>query len=191
MSEYRRAFQPGGMFFLTLVTNFHEPILASPRARQLLRSAINQTQIDRPFAIEAIVFLPDHLHCIWTLPNDDADFSTRIRLIKGRFTHAYLKTVDCRDGCSASRQRKGERGVWHRRFWEHSVRDDADFERICGYIHYNPVKHGHANCPHAWPFSSFHRYVKESKYERSWGCVCDNKLLTPLRFKDIEEIAGE
>jgi len=106
------------------------------------------------FTIEAIVVLPDHLHTIWTLPQNDADFSTRWRLIKTAFSRS-IETVESR---SASRRAKGERGIWQRRYWEHTLRDENDFERHCNYIHFNPVKHGHVSAVRDWPYSSFQRF---------------------------------
>ena len=191
MPEYRRAIVDGGTFFLTVATNFRRPLLASEVARSLLRDALRATQDERPFTIDAIVLLPDHWHCIWTLPARDTDFSTRMRLVKGRFTRAFLAAGGAEAGRSASRRRKGERSVWQRRFWEHTVRDDAAFERICDYIHYNPVKHGHMACPHAWAQSSFHRFVHERRYDASWQCVCDGRTPALLHLNDIAQVAGE
>ncbi len=191
MPEYRRAFQPGGAFFLTLITNFRRPFLTEPRARRLLRLAIAKTRTERPFELLAVVLLPDHLHWIMALPADDGDFSTRMRLFKARFTHWFLEAGAGESGRSLSRRCRRERGVWHRRFWEHTVRDEADFERICQYIHYNPVKHGYAACPHAWRYSSFQRFVSERRYDSGWQCACRGQRPEPLSLKDIERLAGE
>jgi putative transposase len=119
----------------------------------------------RPFAIDAIVVLPDHLHCIWTLPPGDADFSSRWHEIKARFS----ARVALGEPLSARRCHKGERGIWQRRFWEHGIRDERDFERCADYIHWNPVKHGYARFPLDWPHSSLHRYVERGVYRKDWA----------------------
>ena len=117
------------------------------------------------FTIDAIVILPDHLHCIWTLPPGDSEFSSRWHEIKARFSARVTRG----ELLSARRRRKGERGIWQRRFWEHVVRDERDFERCADYIHWNPVEHGHARRPLDWPHSSLHRYVERGVYERDWA----------------------
>ena len=143
--HYRRAIVPGGTFFFTLVTYRRRPILASDEAIGALRDAFRSVRHSRPFDIDAIVVMPDHLHCIWTLPPDDADFSTRWRLVKTRFTKHCPDTL--RRIPDAARQRKGEQAVWQHRYWEHQIRDEADFTRHADYIHYNPVKHGLVRSP--------------------------------------------
>lgn len=122
---------------------------------------------NHPFSIDAIVLLPDHLHCIWTLPENDCDFSTRWRLIKSGFSrrcHPKYKQQP-----SVSRQRKQEQAVWQRRFWENLIRNDRDFTHHVDYIHYNPVKHDLVRSPKDWKFSSFHRYVREGLVAVNWG----------------------
>ena len=191
MPAYRRAFRPGGTFFLTYVSNFRRPFLTTPLARRLLRAAIVKTQAERPFEVEAVVLLPDHIHWVITLPEGDADFSTRMRVFKGRFTHWYLEAGASDTGRSRSRIRKRERTVWHRRFWEHTIRSRNEFERICNYIHYNPVKHGLVSCPHAWPYSSFEQSVRQKRYDRGWQCVCDGRSPPRIDVDDIGPLAGE
>lgn len=166
--HYRRAIVPGGTFFFTLVTYRRRPILASDEAVGALRDAFRYVRQSRPFDIDAIVVMPDHLHCIWTLPPDDADFSTRWRLIKTRFAKHCPDTL--RRIPDAARQRKGEQAVWQHRYWERQIRDEADFARHADYIHYNPVKHGLVRSPAEWPYSSFGRYVKAGIYVLDWGC---------------------
>ena len=191
MPEYRRAFQPGGTFFFTLVTETREPLLVEPTARHLLHAAFEQTRGRFPFTIDTIVLLPDHLHTIWTLPPDDADFSTRWSFLKRHFTKAWLSSGGRECGRTKSRQRNRRRGVWQRRFWEHLIRDETDFIRHCDYIHFNPVKHGLIACPHAWPHSSFHRFVGQGIYERDWACSCTRTTPPVLKFDDIEKTAME
>ena len=113
-----------------------------------------------------IVVLPDNLHTLWQLPNHDANYSMRWNLIKRRFSRALPKT----ERISASRQKKGERGIWQRRYWEHLIRDDEDFERHVNYIHYNPVKHGYVSSPVDWSYSSIHRYIQNGIISNNWAC---------------------
>ena len=165
--HYRRAIAPGGTFFFTLVTDRRRPVLASDAAMDVLRNAFRSVRQSRPFEIDAIVVLPDHLHCIWTLPPEDADFSTRWRLIKTRFTKDCPASL--RQTPDTARLRKGEQAIWQHRYWEHQIRDEADFARHVDYIHYNPVKHGLVRSPREWPHSSFGRYVKAGLYPLDWG----------------------
>jgi len=176
---------------LTVATNFRRPFLTTDLASDVLRAALQATQADHSFEIDAIVILPDHWHSIWTLPPDDTDFSIRMRLVKGRFTRAFLAGGGSESGRSISRTHKDERSVWQRRFWEHSVRNDKEFERLCDYIHHNPVKHGNASCPHEWPYSSFRRFVRDGRYDEDWQCICEGRPAKTLEFKAIAEIAGE
>ena len=120
-----------------------------------------------PFKMDAFVLLPDHLHCIWTLPQEDREFSMRWRLIKSNFTHSCDKAI--RGAVSASRRRKGEQAVWQRHFWEHQIRDDRDLIQHVAYIHINPVKHGLVQAPKDWAYSSFRRYARERFYVLDWG----------------------
>ena len=112
-----------------------------------------------PFHIDAFVLLPDHLHCLWTMPVDDHDFSTRWRLIKSAFTRQCEARY--KEAPSKNMLAKQEQAVWQRRFWEHAIRDDRDFKNHLEYIHYNPVKHGLATTPAEWPTSTFHKYVRD------------------------------
>lgn len=164
MSEYRRFRVPGGTYFLTLN-------LLERRSDRLvryidaLREAVRRTRRERPFLIDAWVVLPDHMHCIMTLPEGDADFSNCVKAIKIRFVRAIPAT----ERCSRTRVARGERGIWQRRFWEHVIRDDADYARHMDYVHVNPVKHGHVTFPVDWPYSTFHRWVKAGLYPTDWG----------------------
>ena len=116
--------------------------------------------------MDAVVVLPDHLHAIWTLPPGDTDFSMRWNLLKGHFSRA----IETGERISASREKRRERGLWQRRFWEHLLRDQEDFNRHIDYIHWNPVKHGWAKQVSDWPYSSFHAYVTRGVYPENWGC---------------------
>ena len=164
MTSYRRNFVPGGSYFFTVN-------LADRRSRLLadnvpvLRAAFRDVKAHHPFVMDAVVVLPDHLHAIWTLPEGDADFAVRWRLIKSAFSRALPR----QESVSISRRGKGERGIWQRRYWEHTLRDDADYSRHADYIHFNPVKHGHVGRVRDWPYSSFHRMVWLGVYPVDWG----------------------
>ena len=165
--QYRRAHIKGGTYFFTVVTHNRRKILCEPENVDLLRSAFRSVMDKHPYHIDAFVLLPDHLHCIWTLPHDDNDFSTRWRLIKSAFSRKCASLF--KGKMSASRQVKKETTVWQRRFWEHAIRNEKDFNRHVEYIHYNPVKHNLVNAPSQWPYSSFHKYVRNGSCDSDWG----------------------
>jgi putative transposase len=119
--------------------------------------------MERPFIIDAIVILPDHLHTLWTLPEGDADYSGRWRAIKSRFTHSLLAS-----SVSLTRDNRGEYLLWQRRFWEHTIRDELDFTHHVDYCHWNPIKHGCVQYLADWPYSSFHRYVRYGLLPANW-----------------------
>ena len=187
MPDYRRFHVPGGTFFFTVVTYQRRPLLAEPMARACLRNAFRVVRERHPFDIPALVLLPDHLHTIWTLPRGDADYSLRWRRIKEEFTESYLEQGGEEGFLSDSRRARKERGVWQRRFWEHAIRDEDDFEKQAHYIHYNPVKHGLVKRPLDWEFSSFHRWVRKGDYSPEWGRTEDG----PVQFADMDETAME
>ncbi|EWC39694.1 REP-associated tyrosine transposase [Stutzerimonas stutzeri] len=163
MSNYRRSRVPGGTWFFTVT-------LADRRSRLLvdeiarLRQAYGLTQRSRPFRTVAICILPDHLHAIWTLPEDDADFAGRWGLLKSSFSRQLPAAAP-----SPSKARKREKGLWQRRFWEHQIRDAADLQRHVEYIHFNPIKHGLVTRAADWPYSSFNRYVENGLLPHDWA----------------------
>ena len=163
MVRYRRNFIEAGTFFFTVTLADRRSTLLIDRV-QMLREAFRVARRDRPFAIDAVVILPDHLHAIMTLPVDDADFSGRWRRIKGHFSSALINA-----GVDLKRQANGELALWQRRFWEHTIRDETDFARHVDYIHFNPVKHGLVTRVGDWPHSSFHRYVQEGTLPEDWA----------------------
>lgn len=164
MTSYRRACYPGATWFFTVN-------LADRRSRLLveridaLRDAFRRVREAHPFHVDAIVVLTDHLHAVWTLPESDADFAMRWRLIKTRFSRA----MPIGEAVSVSRAAKRERGIWQRRYWEHRIRDEDDLRSHVDYMHYNPVKHGHVERVADWPHSSFHRFVERRWLPRDWG----------------------
>ncbi|MBT9311335.1 REP-associated tyrosine transposase [Leptothoe kymatousa] len=165
--QYRRAKTPGAIYFFTVVTYNRQHLFTTDDTIQLLRQAFYVIKQNHPFDIDAIILLPDHLHCIWTLPDGDADFSMRWRLIKAYFSRYCPEAYKCQR--SLARLRKKEQAIWQRRFWEHQIRDERDFERHVDYIHYNPVKHQLVNAPKDWPYSSFRRFVVQGVYADDWG----------------------
>lgn len=191
MPEYRRPIAPGATFFFTVVTNMRRPILTTVAALEFLRAAFREEIAHHPFEINAIVVLPDHLHCLWNLPPDDTRYSMRWSAIKGRFTELLLADGSTETPRSDSRCKRGERGVWQRRFWDHAIRNDEDYKRHMDYIHYNPVKHGLAQCPHLWPHSSFAKWVRRSVYADNWMCRCACRSVESPDFGDVEDRAGE
>ncbi|TDY03845.1 REP-associated tyrosine transposase [Thiohalophilus thiocyanatoxydans] len=154
MSDYRRLYYPGGVYFFTAVTASRQPLFTEASNVDVLRNGFRHVMARRPFKLEAIVILPDHIHCIWRMPEEDADFSNRWKMLKGYVTR-HLKGASGR--------------IWQSRFWEHVIRDDEDWRRHMDYIHYNPVKHGLVNDPDAWPFSSYKRYLELGYYAPGWG----------------------
>ncbi|MGD2064025.1 MAG: transposase [Nitrospirota bacterium] len=176
MPHYRRYRLPGRPLFLTLVTAGRAPELVDHWPG--LREAIRRVQARRPFRLDALVVLPDHCHCILALPDRDSDYATRINQIKG----AFSREVPDLSVVTASRRRRGERGVWQRRYWEHTLQDEEDYRRHFDYLHYNPVKHGYVARCREWPYSTFHRWVERGIYAPDWGCG-----VTP---RGVDEVAA-
>ena len=170
MSKYIRPKRPGASVFFTVA-------LADRGAQTLvdhvdvLREAVRVTRAERPFRIAAWVVLPDHMHCVWILPEGDAEYSVRMAAIKARFTRdirrsGFTPTPPSNPyGAKGGRQRVGvnpdlqkdEAPVWQKRFWEHNIRDDAAFAACVRYCWINPLKHGLVEHPKDWPYSSWHR----------------------------------
>jgi putative transposase len=155
MPNYLRVLQPGGTYFFTvnlLERNGNDLLI---RHIDALREAVRETRKQRPFEIVAWVVLPDHMHAIWTLPENDCDYATRWKSIKTRFGRAIPNAAFTRPDSL----RNGERGIWQRRFWEHTIRDDRDLSNHIDYVHFNPVKHGYVKNVTDWPHSSVHRFI--------------------------------
>jgi putative transposase len=169
MPEYRRIKTAGGTYFFTLVTHLRRPILTNEIVRQALREGIQRARQTLPFQIEAWVILPDHLHAVWTLPPEDNNYAARWAIIKRQVSTLYGKQFSEIGELSESKQKRKESGVWQRRYWEHQIRDDLDFQRHMDYLHWNPVKHGYVRQVADWPFSSFHRLVVAGIYSLDWG----------------------
>lgn len=153
----------GGTYFFTVTLLDRSSDLLVTQV-ELLRNAVREARAVRPFRIDAWVVLPDHMHCVWTLPEGDSDYSTRWKNIKAAFSRSLPRD----EPLDPVRQRKGERGIWQRRFWEHTIRDDEDYAAHIDYVHLNPYKHGLVEHVHQWPYSTFHRYVANEIYPRDW-----------------------
>ncbi|MBK8210830.1 MAG: transposase [Rhodospirillales bacterium] len=165
MPDYRRFRVPGGSAFFTVNPLQRRDNALLTQRIDLLREAVRRVRRDRPFVIDAFVVLPDHLHAIWTLPLGDDDTSTRWRLIKTFFVRSLARP----EWRSAVRLRRGERGTWQRRFWEHAILDDADYAAHVDYVHFNPVKHGVVASPADWPYSTFRVCVERGLYPQAWA----------------------
>ncbi|EOW1327198.1 REP-associated tyrosine transposase [Klebsiella aerogenes] len=151
MSNYRRSYIPGGCWFFTVnLQNRHSDLLT--RHIDHLRAAIACAKRKRPFQINSWVVLPEHMHCIWTLPEGDSDYSGRWREIKKSFTRALAQSQ-----------------IWQPRFWEHAIRNDEDYRRHMDYVYINPLKHRLVGCVSDWPYSTFHRDVRQGLYPEDWA----------------------
>ncbi|MEQ1775674.1 MAG: transposase [Burkholderiales bacterium] len=168
MSRYRRSLTEGATFFFTVNTYRRKKLLTHPEVRASLHEAIKHVRKQIPFTIDAWVLLPDHLHAIWTLPKDDSAYGKRWGMIKAQVSRCCAHVADD-SARSASRIKRHERDFWQRRFWEHQIRDERDFERHVDYVHYNPVKHGLVTQVSQWPYSTFHRYINHGVYPQDWG----------------------
>jgi putative transposase len=191
MPEYRRYYLPGGTFFFTIVTYQRASLFSNEDNLDHLRKAIRQVMRETPFDMPAAVVLPDHIHLLATLPPGDADYSKRIGRIKALFTRYLSNHEKASSVTSASRRAHRESAVWQRRFWEHTIEDDEDFEQHLNYIHHNPVKHGLASCPHQWVHSSFRKWVEAGLYPVDWCCCCEGRTPAPPKFLRVKSMAGE
>ncbi len=158
----------GRAYFFTVVTYDRQRILCNAEMVMVLWNSFKAVMQKLPFEMDAVVVLPDHMHCIWTLPDGDIDYSARWSIIKRTFTQCVAETVRTAHP-TVSRLKRCEGAVWQRRFWEHQIRDERDYRMHCDYIHYNPVKHGLICAPKDWPHSSFKKFVSAGYYEEDWG----------------------
>ncbi len=165
MPNYRRTWCPGGTYFFTVNLLQRQDNDLLVRHIESLRTSVRLTKQGHPFKIHGWVVLPDHLHCVIELPEGDADYANRWRLIKRRFSNAVPKT----DFRSETRIRRHERGIWQRRYWEHLIRDEADYRAHMDYMHINPVKHGLVERVVDWPYSTFHVLVRKNVYPENWA----------------------
>ncbi len=172
MPNYKRS-RYGPTYFFTVVTFERNKIFNDAVIINVFRKIVHEVKKQHPFEIDAWVIMPEHMHCLWTLPDGDTDYSRRWSMLKRKFTQRWdsvrMAHPTYNTHTTASRIKRREGSVWQRRFWEHRIRDDEDWRRHMDYIHYNPVKHGHAGAPCAWPYSSFKRCVEQGLYEPNWG----------------------
>ncbi len=181
MPNYIRDRTPGGTWFFTVVTYQRRNVLCDAPIREALRVAIKQIQVKYPFQIKAWVLMPDHFHCVWTLPPGDSNYSLRIGLLKRAVTLKCKSQNYERDKRSLSRQKHRESTLWQRRFWEHKIRNEKDLRHHVDYIHYNPVKHGHCQNPTDWPYSTVHNFISKRIYPVGWA----TPLPTVLNAKSL------
>ena len=177
MPDYRRIYIPGGTYFFTVVTYKRLSFLTEPAVRETLRASWEMVQNELPFFLIALCLLPNHLHCMWKLPENDADYSTRWRKIKNNFSQTVDRSILPLVGSTKLRKSKREVPIWQRRFWEHTIRDQEDYNRHFDYIHFNPVKHGYVQNVIDWPWSTFHRYLSKGIYDPDWGNISLNERL--------------
>lgn len=169
MPDYRRYFIPGGTYFFTVVTEHRAPIFAQESARAILGDVMRRCLERYPVETIALVLLPDHLHALWTLPRGDDRYSLRWRWIKREFTREWLATGGVEQPRSTKRVNQRRRGVWQRKFWEHTIEDEDDLAAHFDYIHINPLKHAYVARVRDWPHSTFHRYVESGHYDLNWA----------------------
>jgi putative transposase len=169
MSNYYRDQTKGGTWFFTVVAFERRPIFCLESFRNSLKQSILKTKENHPFKINAWILLPDHLHCVWTLPKNDADFSIRWKLIKQYVTRDCKSSLLKQKRIGAAKKKRRESSIWQRRFWEHKIRSEQDFRTHLDYLHYNPVKHGLCGSPSQWPYSSFHRFQARGVYTEDWA----------------------
>lgn len=169
MPNYRRYLVPGATYFFTLKTERNAPLFSEDTAVRILGDVLREMRTRWPVETVAFVLLPDHLHAIWSLPPGDAAYPARWGWVKKTFSQRHLGSGGAEQERSDSRVRNRRRGVWQRRFWEHMIRDEDEFEAYFDYVHWNPVKHGWVRNTADWPHSTFHRWVKAGVYPPDWG----------------------
>ena len=170
MSSYKRRYLKGRSYFFTVVTYRRKKIFIDEPFVAMLRESFKYVMKKWPFKIDAIVVLPDHLHCVWQMPPYDADFSTRWMLIKSHFSRSVKGSVN----------KRNEKQIWQRRFWEHVIRDEDDWRAHMDYIHYNPVKHGYVSHPGEWMYGSYQKFIENGYYPENWG------MAEPENVKEID-----
>jgi len=176
MPEYRRIRVKGGSYFFTVVTFGRRPFLIDDRVRTALRKGIQEVRQSLPFSVDAWVLLPDHLHAIWTLPENDDNFGSRWAVIKRTVSRQCGYVAGSEESINESHSKRGERRVWQRRFWDHLIRDEMDLQRHLDYLHWNPVKHGFVKSVKDWPYSTFHRFVNQGLYPPDWGGIIEDEM---------------
>ena len=164
MVNYRRNRVAGGTYFFTVTLLERKKTLLIDHV-DAMREIVRDVRHETPFTIDAMVILPDHWHAVWTLPEGDDGYARRIRLIKSRFTRRLLAA-----GVPLARDARGDYDLWQKRFWEHTIHDDRDFEARVNYVHINPVKYGYVKHAAEWPHSTLHRYICDGTLPADWAC---------------------
>ena len=163
--NFRRYYVPNAIVFITQVVEWRTPVFDEPRWVELLLVTLRNVKERHPFAMLGYVILPDHLHLL-IKPAPPETHSTVMQSFKPNFTHAYKEITAIPDGLK----------FWQKRFFDHVIRDEEDFERHLHYIHYNPVKHGLVARPEDWPHSSFREWKARGAYVDCWGWSLDDSL---------------
>jgi putative transposase len=174
--DYRRLWHPGGTYFFTINLQQRKNNDLLVRHIGLLRQSVASVRNHYPFKIHGWVVLPDHMHCIIELPEGDSNFAIRWQLIKLMFSKGIPKS----EYRSAVQLKRNERGIWQRRYWEHLIRDQHDFNAHMDYIHINPLKHGLVQRVSDWPYSTFHHCVAQGVYPANWAGGTEDSL----QYKD-------
>lgn len=168
MTSRSRSPLAGSTYFFTIVAHQRRPIFCNPVIRTSLAKAVQLVRASRPFVVDAWVLLPDHMHCMWTLPEGDLDYAARWLAIKRYVASDVGRRLQEAAFADPSPHHRREVTLWQRQFWEHPIHDDHDFERHMDYLHFDPVKHGQAARVRDWPHSTFHRHVREGSYPPDW-----------------------
>jgi putative transposase len=163
--NYRRVYQPGGTFFFTVITYNRINYFSKPSNVELLGDAFRYVLKKHPCNMMAYVIMPEHLHVIWQLPEGDANYSTRWRLIKSYVSRNRNMFEDTTSDMNDS---KGRQPFWQNQYWEHTIQSQDDLDRHFDYIHYNPVKHRLVDDPIKWKYSSFSKYLEAGEYLQNW-----------------------
>ncbi len=182
MPNYIRWRESGASYFFTVVTYRRRPLFNDARARHLLREALLATRQKWPFEQAACVLLPNHLHCLWTLPEHDDNYPARWAAIKRHFSASFIHSGGTTLPVTTNQAKHRQRGIWQPRYWEHRIRDEKDWYRHRDYIHLNPVKHNYVTDPKLWPFSSIHRHIELGWLDPDWP---------GQRAIDMPEVLGE
>lgn len=183
MTNYRRTKIRGAWYFFTVVTYKRQRILTTKPARRILKDSIRKVQTNHPFKLSALCLLPDHLHCIWQMPDDDNDYSTRWSLIKNFFSNKYIYEGGKELPQTHSRIKKREAGIWQRRFWEHRIRCEDEFWKTVHYIHFNPVKHKLVDRIDKWPYSTYYGFLRRGIYKDfNWSIFEDENQNTSMEL---------
>lgn len=158
MPSYIRRRTPGATYFFTLrLADRNDDQLV--RRIDLLRQSMRATLARAPFRIDAITVLPNCIHTLWTLPPEDDAYPSRIAMLKSRFSRGCPMPLHR----TPTQIRRAEKGIWQRRYWEHVIRDAADFERHRDLIYLSPVHAGLCPRPQDWPHTSLHRDLKQGR----------------------------